>query len=212
MINLSRNKNICCGLKKGVAKSRGLVYIEQRILALLLVFMELTTCHATNAAVLDPHQANQPISALEFLNPQKMFLLRDNLITQGEKRETSTKTCNKTMLRDKLRVFVSRISPPTLRLGCLFVPGKCIGYKEEPRGSPLWPRRVSLDLHVNFLLNVTGPASSIAANATNRRNSETKGLRSRQQLYKDLKIPASKDRGHIAPQVFKAPWRYTAGG
>ena len=41
-----------------------------------------------------------------------MFLLRDKLITQGEKRETSSKTCNETMLRDKLRVFVSRISPP----------------------------------------------------------------------------------------------------
>ena len=32
------------------------------------------------------------------------------LITPGEKRETSTKTCNETMLRDKLRVLVSRIS------------------------------------------------------------------------------------------------------
>ena len=41
-----------------------------------------------------------------------MVLLRDKLITQGEKRETSTKTCNETMLRDKLRVFVSRISSP----------------------------------------------------------------------------------------------------
>ena len=68
VINLSRNKNICCGLKKVVAESRAQVYFEQQILALL--------------------------------------------ITPGEKRETSTKTCNETMLRDKLRVFVSRISPP----------------------------------------------------------------------------------------------------
>ena len=37
-INLARNKNICCGLKKSVAKSRALVYLEQQILALLLVF------------------------------------------------------------------------------------------------------------------------------------------------------------------------------
>ena len=37
-INLFRNKNICCGLKKGVAKSRALVYFQQQILALLLVF------------------------------------------------------------------------------------------------------------------------------------------------------------------------------
>ena len=43
-----------------------------------------------------------------------MFLLRDKLNTQGEKRETSTKTCDETMLRDKLRVLVSRISPPLL--------------------------------------------------------------------------------------------------
>ena len=68
VINLSRNKNICCGLKKVVAESRAQVYFEQQILALL--------------------------------------------ITPDEKRETSTKTCNETMLRDKLRVFVSRISPP----------------------------------------------------------------------------------------------------
>ena len=40
-----------------------------------------------------------------------MFLVRVKLIKQGEKRETSTKTCNETMLREKLRVFVSRISP-----------------------------------------------------------------------------------------------------
>ena len=44
------------------------------------------------------------------------FLLRDKLITEGEKRETSTKTCNETMLRDKLGVFASRISPPLVAL------------------------------------------------------------------------------------------------
>ena len=48
-----------------------------------------------------------------FLQPQQMFSLRDRLITLGKKRETSTKTCNETMLRDRLSVlFVSRISPP----------------------------------------------------------------------------------------------------
>ena len=50
-----------------------------------------------------------------------MFLLPVKLITQGEKRETSTKTCNETMLRDKLSVFVSRISPSLV----LFLP---VGY------------------------------------------------------------------------------------
>ena len=51
-----------------------------------------------------------------FFNPHQMFLLRVKLIAPGEKRETSTKTCNETMLRDKLRVFVSRISPPLVKI------------------------------------------------------------------------------------------------
>ena len=50
--------------------------------------------------------------ACNIVSLQQMFLLRDKLIAQGEKRETSTKTYNEKMLRDKLRVFVSRISPP----------------------------------------------------------------------------------------------------
>ena len=36
-----------------------------------------------------------------------MFLLRDKLITQGEKRETSTKASNEKMLRDKSRVLMN---------------------------------------------------------------------------------------------------------
>ena len=55
---------------------------------------------------------NQPISAPHFFKSPQMFLLRVKLITQGQKRETSTKTCKETMLCNKLRVFVSRISPP----------------------------------------------------------------------------------------------------
>ena len=38
VINLTSNKNICCGLKKVIAKSRARVYFEQQILVLLLVF------------------------------------------------------------------------------------------------------------------------------------------------------------------------------
>lgn len=37
-IGLARSKDICCGLKKGVAKSRALVHFEHQILALFLVF------------------------------------------------------------------------------------------------------------------------------------------------------------------------------
>jgi len=62
--------------------------------------------------------ANQPIRALHFFDLKQMFLLRIKLIMQGEKRETSTKTCSETMLRDKLRVFASRISSPLPYLTC----------------------------------------------------------------------------------------------
>ena len=109
VISLTRNKNICCGLKKVVAKSRARVYFEQQILILLLVFHQN---HNLSRNKFARALANQPISAPHLFNPQQTFLLRIKLITQGEKRETSTKTCNETMLRDKLRVFVSRISPP----------------------------------------------------------------------------------------------------
>ena len=90
-------------------KSRAQVYFEQQILALLLIFHQT---HNLSRNKFARALSNQPTSALHFLNPQQMFLLRVKLITPGEKRETSTKTCNKTMLRDKLKVFVSRISPP----------------------------------------------------------------------------------------------------
>ena len=42
------------------------------------------------ASCLGSTQVNQPISTLHFFNVQQMFLLRDKLITRGEKRETST--------------------------------------------------------------------------------------------------------------------------
>ena len=109
IINLSRSKSICCGLKKVVAKSRARVNFEQQILSLLLVFHQT---HNLSRNKFTRALANQPISALHFFNLQQMFLLRVNLIMQGEKRETTTKTCHETMLRGKFRDFVSRISPP----------------------------------------------------------------------------------------------------
>ena len=107
VINLSRNKNNCCGLKKVVAKSSARVYFAQQMLALLLVFHRT---HNLSRNKFVRALANQPVSALHF-NPQQMFLLRVKLIAPREKRETSTKTCNETILRD-LRVFISLISPP----------------------------------------------------------------------------------------------------
>ena len=48
-----------------------------------------------------------------FLQPATNVLLRNKLILLGEKRET--------LLRDKFRVFVSRISPPLRSLSSIFV-------------------------------------------------------------------------------------------
>ena len=81
---IAQRKHLC-RLKKLVAESRARVYFEQQILALLLVF-SLSNLQL----VLDPHQANQPISAVHFFNPQQTSLLRNKVITRGEKRETST--------------------------------------------------------------------------------------------------------------------------
>ena len=103
MIKLSRNKNICCGLKNVVVKSRVQVYFEQQILALWLIFVTQQIC-------LCPRKSTNQHAA--FLQPATMFLLQVKLIIQGEKRETSTEACNETLLSNKLVVFVSRILPP----------------------------------------------------------------------------------------------------
>ena len=50
-LNLSRNKNICCGLKKVVAKSRARVYFGNKFWLCCSFFMKLTTCRATNLLV-----------------------------------------------------------------------------------------------------------------------------------------------------------------
>ena len=77
-------------------------------------FIELTTCHATNAAILDLHQANQPISSLHFFNPQQILLLRYRLITQGEKRETSTQNLQRNYVAWQVEGFwISYFAPLT---------------------------------------------------------------------------------------------------
>ena len=106
VINLSRNKNICCGLKKVVAKSRARVYFEQQILALLFVFHRT---HNLSRNKFARALANQPISAPHFFNPQQMFLLLFKLITQGEKRETSTSS-SKGLLPTTCTSDVARVS------------------------------------------------------------------------------------------------------
>ena len=67
VINLSRNKNICCEVEK-VAAKRARVYFEQLILASLLVFHQT---HNLSGNKFARAQANQPIRAPHFFNPQR---------------------------------------------------------------------------------------------------------------------------------------------
>ena len=100
--NLSRTKNICCGLKKVVAKSRARVYFEQQILALLLVFHQI---HNLSRNKFAGALANQPISSQHFFNLQQMFLLRVKLITQGEKRENIDKNLQRNNVARQVEGF-----------------------------------------------------------------------------------------------------------
>ena len=84
-----QTKTFVAGWRKVLRKVERWSTLRDKFSLCCSLFIELTTCHATNAAILDPHYVNQPIRALHFFNPQQMFLLQDKLITQGEKRETS---------------------------------------------------------------------------------------------------------------------------
>jgi len=64
VINLSRNKSICGGLKNVVAKSRARVYFEQQIFGLIARFSRNKFARTL---------ANQPMRALDFFNPNKSF-------------------------------------------------------------------------------------------------------------------------------------------
>ena len=79
-INLSQNKNICCGLKKVVAKSRAGVYFEQQILALLLVL------HQTHNFLLVPYKSTNQRAA--FLQPAT------NVFVAGQVDQARWKTRN----------------------------------------------------------------------------------------------------------------------
>ena len=73
-------QNICCRLKKVVAKSRARIYFEEESLALLLVSRET---HNLSRNKFADAVTNQPISVLYFFNPQPATnVFVDKLITQ----------------------------------------------------------------------------------------------------------------------------------
>ena len=98
--------------------------------------------------VLDPHQANEPVNALHFFNPRQMFLLRDKLITRGEKRETLTQNLQRTMLRDKMRVFVTLISSPLTATSYTIA---CISFESNLLNQHHYDRSESLSYSSNWL-------------------------------------------------------------
>ena len=65
-------KTFVAGWRKVLRKVERWSTLSNRFWLCCSFFIKLTTCHATNAAILDPRQANQPISALHFFNPQQM--------------------------------------------------------------------------------------------------------------------------------------------
>jgi len=72
VIDLPRNKNICCGLKKVAAKGRAWVYFVEQILVLIVARFSSNSQRNKFARVL----SNQRIRALHFFDLQQMFLLR----------------------------------------------------------------------------------------------------------------------------------------
>ena len=87
-----------------------------------------------------------------FLQPAtNVFVGATSWSPKVKKRETSTKTCNATMLRDKLRVFVSRISPPLRScnisdsiplISCMLGPAKSYHFWGKWRATKLAKPRV----------------------------------------------------------------------
>ena len=75
-------------------------------------FIELTTCHATNAAILDPHQANQRTRRTAVLQPATNF----TVVRQVDHARWKTRNINPKLARNnvagQVEGFVSRISPP----------------------------------------------------------------------------------------------------
>ena len=75
-INMLSNKNICCGLRKVVAKRRARVYFEQQCLALLLVFHQT---HNLSRNKFAHDLENQLISAAKFLQPATNVFVADQV-------------------------------------------------------------------------------------------------------------------------------------
>ena len=102
LINSSRNKNICCRSKKLAAKS-----------LLWATNFDFVACFSSNSQLVHTKQINQSVHCI-FSTHNKCFCFccGTSWSREVQNEKHRTKTRNKTMLRDKLRTFVSRILPP----------------------------------------------------------------------------------------------------
>ena len=96
-----------CGLKKGVAKSRGLVNFEPQILALFLIFHRTHNLSRNKCR----HTRSTP-SKLTNQRAANFIFARQVDHARWKTGNIDLKPATKQCLRHKLRVFVSRISPP----------------------------------------------------------------------------------------------------
>ena len=99
LINLTRNKNICCRLKKCYVLIGWFVGHEQICCA--------TSCEFDEKRAKKPKLVTQSRPALYF--SQQLSSTRNKCFCCAT---SWSKSCNETMLHDKRRVFVSRILPP----------------------------------------------------------------------------------------------------
>ena len=107
-------------------KSRALVYFEQQILPLLLVSHKTHNLLRSKYRQIGSTLSKSTNQRAAFLQPAtKCGFGALSWSHNAKNAKHRPKTCNETMLRHNLRVFVSRISPiSTPELFCAWLPGR----------------------------------------------------------------------------------------
>ena len=106
VINLSRNKNICCGLKKCSALIGWFAWCGSK------TSCEFDEKQATKSKFVAQSRPVLYFSQQVSSTRNKCFCRATSWSRKVKKPKHRLKTCRKTMLREKLRVFISLISPP----------------------------------------------------------------------------------------------------
>ena len=120
LVDLTECEQICCApgcefdekratKPKFVARSRSALYFSQQLFWTIYYYhLNFTFLKVTNPLIAKLIWAGCTITFLQLSSTRSKCFCCATSWAHGEKRETSIKTYNETMLRDKLRVFVSR--------------------------------------------------------------------------------------------------------